>query len=61
MKTLISLTNRIPSDVLKLLVVAAVMAAVEVLTHERAAVAGAFATTVAALYYRRPTRNCFRG
>lgn len=52
------LKNRIPSNVLKALVVAEVMGVVEVLTHEPGAVAGAFATTVAALYYRRPAKHC---
>jgi hypothetical protein len=58
METLKRLKNRIPSSVVKVLLVAEVLAAVEVLTHEPAAVAGAFATTVAALYYRRPARRC---
>jgi hypothetical protein len=58
MKTLKTLKNRIPSSVLKVLVVGEVMGVVELLTHEPAAVAGAFATTVAALYYRRPARHC---
>jgi hypothetical protein len=53
-----SLNSRMPSSVLKALVVAAVMTTVELLTHEPAAVAGAFATTVAALWYGRPARHC---
>jgi hypothetical protein len=53
-----TLTSRIPSNVLKLLVVTAVLGAVALLTQEPAAVSGAFATTVAALYYRRPASRC---
>lgn len=53
-----TLKSRIPSNLPKLLVVAAVLGAVALLTHEPAAVAGAFATTVAALYYRRPESRC---
>ena len=49
----------IPSDLLKVLVLAAVLGAVALLTDEPAAVAGALATTVAALYHRRPASPCF--
>jgi hypothetical protein len=53
-----ALKNRSPSRVLKVIVVGEVMAVVEVLTHEPGAVAGAFAATLAALWYRRPARHC---
>jgi hypothetical protein len=51
------LKSRIPAGVLKTLTVIAVMGVVELLTHEPAAVAGAFGTTVAALHYRRPSKE----
>jgi hypothetical protein len=50
--------NPIPDNVLKVLVVVEVMGAAEVLTHEPGAVAGAFATTLAALWYRLPVESC---
>ena len=53
-----TLRSRIPRKALKLLVLAAVLTAVALLTQEPAAVAGAFAATVAALYYRRPASRC---
>ena len=51
--------SSIRSDLLKVLVLAAVLGAVALLTDEPAAVAGALATTVAARYHRRPASPCF--
>jgi hypothetical protein len=53
-----TLKSRIPSNLLKTLVVAVVLGAVALLTHEPATGAGAFATTMAAPYYRRPASRC---
>ena len=58
MKTLTALKRRIPRNVLKVLVVVEVMATVELLTHEPAAVAGAFAV-VTSLLYRATAMRCF--
>jgi hypothetical protein len=58
METLKTPKSRIPTIVLKALLIIAVVAAVEVLTHEPGAVVGAFAAVTAALYHRSG-RRCF--
>lgn len=57
MKSLDMASRRILSSAAKLIAVATVLGVVALLTDEPAAVAGALATTVAALYYR-PAGRC---